>query len=112
MPMPTDDLSDAQPLRDAALVHAASRQIRAALADLAARPLDEAAAEQMRLVLVRQTGRVEDARAALQRLERMPAEGATDLRLVRTDGGERCSADWEAPPTSDTVRRPSTEGVA
>lgn len=61
-----DDNPAAAPadLRDAALVHAARREIDTAIAALAASPLDEAAAEQMRRVLARGDG----ARAALNRL--------------------------------------------
>lgn len=59
-----EDADGGRALRDAAAVRAARLMVDAAIADLAVRPLDEKAAEQMRTVL-RSVG---PERAALRRL--------------------------------------------
>lgn len=65
---------DVQMLRDAAKVHAVSGEVREAVAALAVRPLDEAAAGRMRQLLA---GDHAAARASLNR-----------LRLVKAGEGE------------------------
>lgn len=60
-----DDVKGRRILEDAALVRSARRQIDAAIADLAVRPLDEAAATKMRQALA---GDHVSARRALHRL--------------------------------------------
>lgn len=73
-----------QTLRDAAVLHAARRDIRAAAADLATRPLNEAAAERLRELL---SGQPEAARAALHRLSECDtAPPVTHLSLVPDSG--------------------------
>jgi len=64
-----------QLLRDAAQVHAMSRDVHEAIANLAIRPLDEQAAVRMREVL---GGDHAAARASLQRLRLVPTDAAQE----------------------------------
>jgi hypothetical protein len=63
-----DDMETRRVLQDAAVVRRSRRRIAAAIADLAARPLDEAVATRMRQALGRDH---ELARHALDRLHRV-----------------------------------------
>lgn len=80
-----------------ATVHAARLQIVAAIGILAASPLDERAAERMRLALERAMS--PQVRAALSKLS-----GADDsrppLRLVTTTAGRAGTARRQAPPVA------------
>lgn len=69
------DNEDVQVLRDAARVHAVSGEVREAVAALAVRPLDEAAAVRLRQVLA---GDHAAARASLSRLRLVEATESED----------------------------------
>jgi hypothetical protein len=80
--MNEDRFEDMQ-LSDAVLVRSARREIARASASLAARPLDEAAADQMRRALEWQVS----ARAALRRLQMGEHPAARRLVIVSPDAG-------------------------
>lgn len=61
-----DDTAQVRELADAAAVHSAREEVRRAIADLAARPLDERLTDQMRRALRRSRSR--PVREALRRL--------------------------------------------
>lgn len=103
--MTFDDRGDAQMLRDTATVRAYGRDICDALAALAARPLDEAAAARMRSLIG--APRATEARAALARMrsaQNRVAAAATRpvLRLVTSHVG---AGEPAAPPAS--LHRPT-----
>lgn len=79
-----DDDQGRRELDAAAEVFAATRAIDDAIADLAARPLDEAAADRMRTVLG-DNGLIQ-ARAALRRLASQPRGRRNGLSVVPAPG--------------------------
>lgn len=79
-----DDDQGRRELDAAAEVYAATRAIDDAIADLAARPLDEAAADRMRAVLGA-NGLIQ-ARAALRRLAGQPRSRRPRLSVVQAPG--------------------------
>lgn len=85
-----DDAAQARELADAAEVHSAREEVRRAIADLAARPLDERLTDQMRRALRRSRSR--PVRDALRRLG--SPSGIGQLRVVPTDS---VSASGDAP---------------
>jgi broad specificity polyphosphatase/5'/3'-nucleotidase SurE len=82
---------DARELADAATVHAAREGVVHALAPLAASPLDEQAADQMRLALAKATSPV--VREALRRLVATPrpTQRPTLNAVPSTAGGDRAA---------------------
>lgn len=118
-----DTADTAQLLRAAAVAHGARTEISAAAAELAARPLDEAAAEQLRTLLGH---RAEAGRAAAARLtssrrassEAGPAAhdaGQPHLRLLPTRPGDPDSGGTPrpqvAPPAGRGSRRPTSSST-
>ena len=89
-----DDQSqrELQALQDAALIHAARRELDAAIAGLVVKPLDEAAATKMRQALGSRRRRAE---SAWHRLNASPAHGAPVVADVSGDG---LAADDQAIP--------------
>lgn len=87
-----EDVPGAGELADAALVHSARREVGQAIAALAARPLDEAAAERMRHALTAVSG---PAREALQRLR-----SAGSDRPARSGGHQFLLVDQAAAATA------------
>lgn len=87
---------DARELADAATVHAAREGVVHALAPLAASPLDEQAADQMRLALAKATS--PKVREALRRLVATPrpTQRPTLAAVPSTTGGD-CATDRQAP---------------
>lgn len=77
--MEQHDLPGLGELHDAAAVRSSRRKIDEAIRALAARPLDEAAADQMRQTLAA----TEQGRAALKRLDRAASWTARPGRTVR-----------------------------
>lgn len=101
---------DPRPLHAAGVVRAARRTIDEAIAVLAARPLDEAAAEQMRVAIGPVAGQ---AREALVQLRELDAAVRPDrrLRVVSTDAGGAPHVERDAPPARRGTRRPRPGGV-
>jgi hypothetical protein len=92
--MDDDEQEVARDVAAAAAVHAAKREVDGAIAELAASPLDEAAADRMREVLA--SSKLRKARRVLSRLQRPRLSGlsvVTDLEVGREES--RADADPE-----------------
>jgi hypothetical protein len=104
-----DEVEDRRVLQDAALVRRSRRTIDAAIAALAARPLDEAAADRMREAL----GGHASARQALRRLrlavDTPLAAGAEGVPVVALDVDDAPPRTIQASPGQDVPRQQSGE---
>ena len=91
----SDHAREARDLSDAAAVHAARQDIATAIASLAARPLEELAAEQMRRALTRSTSA--SVRRSLRRLAEVERSSRPVLVAVHPIVGRAVGSPLQAP---------------
>ena len=91
----SDHAREARDLSDAAAVHAARQDIATAIASLAARPLEELAAEQMRRALTRSTSA--SVRRSLRRLAEVERSSRPVLVAVHPIVGRAMGSPLQAP---------------